>query len=248
MNNVLLSIQNHNLHINASTVKVREKSSSKESLLRNPLLIVYKHPQCLKTFSSTLCINLKMSGVLDARYKHRNGTIFDFKMTIHYVVDDRTVMRLISDWISRHQYPECSKNKKFQWFHELVDGFIKARAAYIYRTHELFPLLDYESQSSLVNMLIWYKNRWNNKVTHFGPFGKVKKENWQDKFNEWERKWTQIKKKLGLELDQFGMLKNTSANNEKVLLQSFERAYRKLLEELFGIIRDLEKKLAECIR
>ena len=76
----------------------------------------------------------------------------------------------------------------------------------------------------------------------------MKKENWQDKFNEWERKWTQIKKKLGLELDQFGMLKNTSANNEKVLLQSFERAYRKLLEELFGIIRDLEKKLAECIR
>ena len=182
-----------------------------------------------------------MSGVLDASYKHRNGTIFDFKMTIHYVVDDQTAMRLISDWISRHQYPECSKNKKFQWFHELVDGFIKARAAYIYRTHELFPLLDYESQSSLVNMLIWYQNRWNYKVKHFGPFGKAKKK-------EWERKWTQIKIKLGLELDQFGMLNNTIANDEKILLQCFERSYRKLRKELFDIIRDLEKNLAECIR
>lgn len=62
-------------------------------------------------------------------------------------------------------------------------------------THWLFQYLDQQSQNEIVNFLIFHKKGNSVTVTHFGPFGKIKENDFKKKIRETKKSLKDVKKR-----------------------------------------------------
>ena len=110
----------------------------------------------------------------------KHGKLWKFSMTKHYNCDDETAMNAIADWIEGNKSPflmeEDSNEEDTVFFldkeQNCIIAFIHERGI----SKSLYRILDEESKGNRnsVNVLIWYENKNNIFVRHFGPFGNKK--------------------------------------------------------------------------
>ena len=169
---------------------------------------------------------------IDRRRQSRICRQFWFKMTKHYREPEDLSIDSIAGWIEGNGldlYNWLPSTFALLWvILDAVTGDLPTRLARIKATHPLFVNLDDSSQScenslKCSNWLMWKgdikRKEQEIKVTHFGPFGREKKEEFEKTTSRMKSKFAEGLKKIGISsradiLEKDGKKENANKWNE----------------------------------
>ena len=181
----------------------------------------------------------------DIRYDRKD---YKFRMTNHMqpTFNQDAQLKRICKWIVNTAADERKWFGEVQWYRE-IQQIVSSRIALIFPGHPLFPLLDQKSQMQSANWLIFtgpVEKSFQIWVNHFGPFGKEKREKFEDDLNRTNEKFKEWRTKFNISFESVfnNAVSQSTITQFKIGLEGEWQKLKNSME------RNLEKKKQELVQ